>query len=58
MTKPNTFTSAMKDFFGLLPDQKLMEFAAELKTLDAAAREEFRKGLVQNGYPIPEPVTA
>lgn len=58
MTKPATFTAAMKDFFGLLPDQKLMDFASELKTLDAADREYFRKGLIQNGYPIPETAAA
>lgn len=58
MSKPTTFTAAMKDFFGLLPEQKLMEFAAELKTLSAEDREYFRKGLVQNGYPIPDATPA
>lgn len=46
------FAAAMKHFFGLLPDQNLSAFAAELKALSQADRDFFRAGLEANGYTL------
>lgn len=40
MTTTMSFTKAAKEFFGLLPGQKLQDFAAELKALPLADRED------------------
>jgi hypothetical protein len=51
---PVSFVMACRDFFGLKPEQKLTEFAAEVKVIssDPALRAYFVKGLEQNGYTI------
>ena len=52
--KSGSFVAAMKDFFGFKEGQTLTQFSAELKHLDDNDREYFKKGLRENGYPIPE----
>lgn len=49
-----TLTACMKHYFGLLPGQVLMDFLKELKALSPADKEDFRKGLIQNGYTVTE----
>lgn len=46
------FAAAMKHFFGLLPNQGLMDFAAELKALSPEDKAFFKAGLQMNGYNI------
>lgn len=59
--KEMKYVSAMKDFFGYRPSwaiaegtTPLMDFQAELKKLNPGDKEEFKKGLEQNGYKIIE----
>jgi hypothetical protein len=53
-----SYIVAMKDFFGLRPDQKIAEFQAEVKAVEPW-KAEFIKGLELNGYVIkPSPVAA
>lgn len=47
---PMSFLAAMVDFFGLLPDQKRMDFGKECQALDDASKAFFRAGLEANGY--------
>jgi len=51
-TETVSFMSACKDFFGLKPDQKPLEFGKELQALTNADRAEIAAGLVANGYNI------
>jgi hypothetical protein len=39
-------------FFGKLPGQTTVEFAAELKKLTDADKAEFRAALIKLGYPL------
>lgn len=55
--KPVSFAMAMRDFFGLKEGQKLQDFAAEVKELDADARAFFTLGLGANGYTVIPPTT-
>lgn len=50
--KKMTFAVAMKDFFGILPGQKLSNFMDELKALTVEDKTYFKVGLEQNGYEI------
>lgn len=52
MPRKCTFVVAMKEFFGLLPGQKLTDFMVELKALNDNDKAYFQKGLEQNGYEI------
>lgn len=52
MDKNMSFMGAMRHFFGMLPDQKLTEFAAEIKALSPEDRAYFQAGLEANGYVI------
>lgn len=45
---------AAKDFFGLLSDQSLQDFAAEWRKLSDADKEEIKAGLKKLGYMIEE----
>lgn len=48
----SSFTKAVKDYFGYLPGQNLSGFMAEVKALDAADREYFKKLFLTVGYEI------
>ena len=50
--KQLTFSMAMRDYFGLKPDQTLREFIEEMKALTPEDREEFKKLLTTVGYQI------
>lgn len=54
--KPTSYIAAMKHFFGFKPEQTLMQFNDELKTLSPEDREFFKSGLRSNGYEIPAAV--
>lgn len=56
-TKPGTFVSALRHFFGIRPGTTLTDFSAELKALSASDRAELAQGLRDNGYPIPQEPT-
>ena len=43
-----TFTRAVRDFFGMRPNQTLTEFAAELKELTSADRVELATDLAKH----------
>ncbi len=49
---PQSFMSAMIDFFGLLPDQTRMQFGKEIQKLSEEDKAEFRAGLEANGYAL------
>ena len=50
--KTYSFTTAMLDFFGKLPGQSTMDFAAELKVLNEDEKAFFRAGLISFGYKL------
>jgi hypothetical protein len=47
-----SFMAACKDFFGLHPDQKSLQFGAEIKALPNSDRIEIADGLSKIGYNI------
>lgn len=47
-----TFMSACRDYFGLLPSQKPIEFGKEVKALTPADREEFTEAFAKMGVEI------
>lgn len=47
-----SFTKACNDFFGRKPDQSIMQFRDELRALDAADREYFRREFVKVGITV------
>ncbi len=47
-----TLTKALKEYFGFKPGQNLTEFMAEIKALDTADREYFKREFVKVGYEI------
>lgn len=49
------FVKAMKDFFGPLPGQTLMQFGAELKALSYEEKCEFARGLRSIGIDCADP---
>ena len=51
----SSFVKAMKDFFGLLPGQSVMQFGAELKTLSDAEKHEFASALRASGIDCANP---
>ena len=52
MNAPRSFLSAMIDFFGLLPDQKQMQFGKEIQALSPENKQYFRDSLEALGYNI------
>lgn len=50
-----SFTTAMKQYFGLKDGQTIGEFASELKALTHEAKMEFHAMLNAAGYECPEP---
>jgi len=49
------FIKAMKDFFGPLPGQSVMQFGAELRTLSYDEKVDFAKGLRAIGIDCADP---
>ena len=49
------FVRAMKDYFGLLPGQSIMQFGADLKTLSPEEKLDFAKGLRSIGIDCADP---
>lgn len=49
-----TLAVAMKEFFGLQPGQKVLDFAAELKKLTPEDKEEIKTLLQAKGVEIKE----
>lgn len=47
-----TFMSAMKDFFGTLPGQAILDFGKEVKALSADDRSFYETELRKLGYGI------
>jgi hypothetical protein len=52
------FVKAMKDYFGLLPGESVMQFGAELKALTEADKQNFATGLRAIGIDCADPVLA
>lgn len=53
---PMSLLSAMKDYFGMRPDQKsALDFGKEYKAIPMKDREEFKIMLEAEGYAITEP---
>ncbi len=50
-----TFTAACRDFFGFLPDQKLSEFAAELKQVTPQDKKDIHEGFKAIGIDCDPP---
>ena len=50
--KQMTFLSAMREYFGMKPNQTAMEFMQEIKALSAAERDWFKSHLATVGYEI------
>lgn len=50
--KEYSFIAACKDFFGNLPEQTNMQFAAEVKALTDDDRAEIKAGLMAQGYKV------
>lgn len=50
--KKMTFMNAARDYFGMLPGQKPMEFGREIKALSGPERDEFKTMLEGQGYEI------
>ncbi len=50
--KEMTFVQACKDFFGMQPNQKPIDFMKEVRALNEKDRSEITTGLEQNGYKI------
>ena len=56
-TMPQTgFVKAMKDFFGPLPGQNIMQFGAELRALSHEEKLDFAQGLRAVGIDCADPV--
>ena len=51
----SSFVKAMKDYFGLLPGQTVLQFGAELKALSYMDKCEFANGLRALGIDCPDP---
>jgi len=49
------FVKAMKDFFGPLPGQSVMQFGAELRALSHEDKLEFARGLRAEGVNCVDP---
>ncbi len=49
------FVKAMKDFFGLLPGQSILQFGAELRALSHEEKLEFAQGLRSLGIACADP---
>ena len=49
------FVKAVKDYFGLLPGQTLLQFGAELKTLSYEEKLDIAKGLRAHGIDCADP---
>jgi hypothetical protein len=49
------FVKAMKEFFGLLPGQSLLQFGAELKALSHEEKRDFAQGLRSIGIDCADP---
>lgn len=49
---PETFMTACRNYFGLLPGQKPIEFGKEMQALTQSDRDEIAAGLVKNGIDI------
>jgi hypothetical protein len=49
---PMSFMAACRDFFGMKPNQRPLEFGAEIKALNEAERAYFRVELEKLGYTI------
>ncbi len=52
---PVGFVKAMKDYFGLLPGQTILQFGAELKALSYAEKLDFAQGLRALGINCADP---
>ena len=50
-----SFVKAMKDYFGLLPSQTVLQFGAELKALSHADKCDFANGLRAIGIDCADP---
>lgn len=58
MNATTSFTKATKDYFGVLPNQKISDFAKELKSLtDDDKREMAAELAVERGGPIEIPLS-
>ena len=57
---PKSFVRQMLDYFGMLPGQSSMQFAAELRALTVEDKREFAGMLCAAGFPcaLPEQVAA
>jgi hypothetical protein len=51
------FIKQMLDFFGRLPGQSPMQFAAEVKALSEQEKRDFAAMLTEAGYPCDAPAT-
>ena len=49
------FIKAMKDYFGLLPGQTILQFGAELKALSYEEKLDFAQGLRSIGIDCADP---
>ena len=52
---PLSFMVAMKNYFGLKPDQRPMEFVAEIRELTHEQKVEFHEMLVKAGVQLTPP---
>lgn len=50
--KQMTFVQAMKDYFGLHPNQTALDFMKEIKALSEPEREWFKTNLPKVGYEL------
>jgi len=55
MSQKIGFVKAMKDYFGLLPGQTVLQFGAELRALSHEEKLEFAKGLRSLGINCADP---
>jgi len=51
-SSPKSLVGALRDFFGLKPEQTLSGFMAEVKALNEAERAFFKTELEKAGYTI------
>ena len=49
------YVKAMKDYFGLLPGQTVMQFGVELKALTHEEKLDFARGLRSTGIDCTDP---
>jgi hypothetical protein len=49
------FVKAMKDYFGLLPDQSTIQFGAELRALSPEEKRDIARGLRSAGIDCADP---